>query len=172
MRAVALSTSVQSSGPKPTSAIAVGAIRHEPWSDGSATGSVFVPLTLPTGESIVKRAWKLVTGPADATKSEPGRTTGRFWGEPTVSSPLSVNVPGYGPNASPETLYEIVELPLALHARVTWTCSVGVSSSPARLGTAAAAEATGTSAATSATTGTAEERRMVASRATSCRAAC
>jgi hypothetical protein len=73
--------------------------------------SVFVPMTSPVGESIVNTASKVSTDP----KGVPFAS--KDWG-PIVAVPTSVNVPVYGPEASPDELNEIVEVPLALHVAV------------------------------------------------------
>src|SRR5438132_13531661 len=66
----------------------------------------FVPLTVPTGELIVKVASNCVTGP-----TRPGGCG------PIVTVAVSSKVPGYGPSAVPLTTSVNVVSPLGLHVK-------------------------------------------------------
>src|SRR5215210_2723342 len=79
-------------------------------SAGSTAESVFVPVTVPVGDSIVKSASSVRIWPAAITSEglgpemNPSKNGGSGKGDvagPIVTSIVSVNVPGYGPTAMP-----------------------------------------------------------------------
>src|SRR3954449_1625233 len=71
---------------------------HEPTSPGPGPvgGSDFVPVTVPRAESIVKVSLRLASGAATVPGRGPGCVCGAI-----VTVPCAVNVPGYGPVATP-----------------------------------------------------------------------
>src|ERR687888_2635246 len=107
--------------------------------------SVFVPLTVPTRLSIENCASNWVTGPLNW----PGKNSS-VWG-PIVAVPVSVNVPGYGPNATPLTANVKVESPSGLQLNdVAVAAGSAVRYSPVSVGATWAAAVEGIAKQTSA----------------------